>query len=354
MYMAAMTSRERWLALFNRQAVDRVPTDIWATPEVFDRLFRELGCANKEELCRKLHIDAPADVWPPCKIKHHPDDPQAGIWGVRTTVINYGTGEYGEASYAPLAACETVEDVHRFKWPSPDWFDYSAVTEMVRKLDGTRIVRGSGYEPFLLYCSMRGMEQAYEDLLVNPEIAHAALTHIFDFYYEHNRRSWEAAGGKVDYMYLAEDLGGQSSPLFSLETYRTFLRPNQVKMAALAKSMGIKVFYHTDGAAQVFLDDLINVVGVDVLNPLQWRCPGMSREFLAEKIAPRIMLHGGIDNQQTLPFGTVEDVVSEVKDCARIFKDARWICAPCHNIQPVTPTANIVAMYETIHAIGVK
>lgn len=34
------------------------------------------------------------------------------------------------------------------------------------------------------------------------------------------------------------------------------------------------------------------------------------------------------------------------------YRNARWICAPCHRLQPVTPTANIVALYETIHALG--
>jgi hypothetical protein len=35
-----------------------------------------------------------------------------------------------------------------------------------------------------------------------------------------------------------------------------------------------------------------------------------------------------------------------------IYRGARWICAPCHNIQPITPTRNIVALYETIHELG--
>ena len=34
-----MTPRERWLALFNRQPVDRIPTDHTATPEVTARLL---------------------------------------------------------------------------------------------------------------------------------------------------------------------------------------------------------------------------------------------------------------------------------------------------------------------------
>jgi uroporphyrinogen decarboxylase len=65
-----------------------------------------------------------------------------------------------------------------------------------------------------------------------------------------------------------------------------------------------------------------------------------------------IAFHGSIENQRILPFGTVAEVVAEVTESVRLYQDARWICAPCHRIQPVTPTANIVALYETIHEIG--
>ena len=68
-----------------------------------------------------------------------------------------------------------------------------------------------------------------------------------------------------------------------LETYRRFLRENQKKMADLAKSFGIHVFYHTDGAARVFVPDLIDYVGIEALNPIQWRCPTMEREPLVRE-----------------------------------------------------------------------
>jgi hypothetical protein len=58
------------------------------------------------------------------------------------------------------------------------------------------------------------------------------------------------------------------------------------------------------------------------------------------------------DNQQTLPFGTVADVEAEVADPVRLYENARWICAPFHRIQAVTPTANILAIYEAIHRLG--
>lgn len=59
-----------------------------------------------------------------------------------------------------------------------------------------------------------------------------------------------------------------------------------------------------------------------------------------------------IANQQTLAFGGAADVVREVRESVEIYRDARWICAPCHNLQPVSPTENIVALYETIRAVG--
>ena len=132
----------------------------------------------------------------------------------------------------------------------------------------------------------------------------------------------------------------------SLETYRTFLLPKQKQMADLARSHGIHVMYHTDGSARTFLPDLANVVGIEALNPIQWRCPGMEREGLAADYGKQLIFHGAIDNQKTLPFGTPEDVRKEVQECASIFRGCRWICAPCHNIQAVSPTANVVALYE--------
>jgi len=346
----AMTPRERWVALFNRQQPDRLVCDYWGTDEITRRLQADLGCKDYDALMIKLGVDRPGSAWPKPKIAHHPDDPQADMWGIRHTNINYGTGEYNEASHGPLTDMTTVEEIDAYHWPSVDNLDFSHIREQAAS-QPDRFVQGGGYEPFLLYCSMRGMEQAYEDMLVNPEICESILSHIFDFHYEMNRRIFEAGHGKIDMMYMAEDLGGQTGPLFSLEVYRKFLRPKQKKMADLAKSYGIKIFYHTDGAARTFLLDLIDVVGIDLLNPIQWRCPGMEIEGLVRDFGKKVIFHSAIDNQQTLPFGTVDDVKTQVRECAELFKGHRWICGPCHNLQPVTPTANVVAMYEAAHAI---
>ena len=355
-----MTPKQRWLAILNHQEPDRLPVDYWATGEFTHKLREALqldknGAASTlgpdEDLWRRLGIDRPRGIGPRWKLKHHPDGPQTDMWGIRYANVSYGTGEYGETVYHPLAQFTTVRELENYPWPSPDDFDYQAIRDAVAEDDDYRMIQGTGYEPFLLYCAMRGMEQAYEDLLIEPDFVEAGLGQLFKFYYEFNRRSLEAGGGKIGLFYLAEDLAGQHGPLFSLETYRRFLRPGQQKMAALAKSYGAHVFYHTDGAARVFIPDLIEVVGIEILNPLQWRCPGMELDGLVRDFGSHIAFHGGIDNQKTLPFGTVQEVREEVRQMAAIMKGHRWICAPCHNIQAVSPPENVIAMYEQAHML---
>jgi len=346
----SMTPRQRWLALFEGRLPDRIPTDYQATAEVTARLLRDLACGDEDALWRRLHVDKRMEVRPRLKHPDHPDDGQADMWGVRYTNVDYGTGHYLTPVYHPLADVECSDDVHRHRWPDPDDFDYAAVTEAVDAADGHYPIHAGHFEPFLRYGYMRGLERAYMDLALREDIADAILGHIFDFHYEHHRRIFAAGAGRIDTMYVAEDLGSQTGALMSLEMYRRFLLANQIKMADLARSFGIHVMYHTDGALRQFLGDLIDRVGIEVLNPIQWRCRGMEREGLVRDFGDRIIFHGSIDNQQTLAFGSVDDVISEVRESIEVYRPARWICAPCHNIQPVSPTDNIVAMYDAIHA----
>jgi len=347
-----MTPRERWLALFARQKPDRIPTDYWATGEVTERLQRDLGCADFDALIARLHIDAPRHIGARRTSWHSAADTEADIWGVRFRRMVYTTGVYDEAATHPLAGLSTVGQIHDYPWPSADDHDWDEFRKQIRELRRDRIVRCGSYEPFLLYCQLRGMEQAMMDLMAAPDIADAIFGHIFDYHYRVNERMFDIGHGVIDLTYVAEDLGSQSSLLMGLDQIRRYILPNQKRMADLARSHGIHVFYHTDGAARDVLPDLISVTGIEVLNPIQWRCAGMEREGLVRDFGAKLIFHGAVDNQQTLPFGTPDDVRREVLDNIRIFKGHRWICAPCHNLQPVTPTKNIVALYETIWENG--
>jgi uroporphyrinogen decarboxylase len=96
------------------------------------------------------------------------------------------------------------------------------------------------------------------------------------------------------------------------------------------------------------LPELVEM-GIDLLNPVQWRCKGMEREGLVRDFGPNLIFHGGVDNQHTLPYGTPDEVRNEVRDNIRIFAGAKgYIVAPCHNLQANTSTENVTALYEAV------
>ncbi|MBT6989336.1 MAG: hypothetical protein HN950_08560, partial [Chloroflexi bacterium] len=45
-----MTPKERWLAILEREEVDRLPMDYWGTPEVSAKLIRHFGLSDKEQI----------------------------------------------------------------------------------------------------------------------------------------------------------------------------------------------------------------------------------------------------------------------------------------------------------------
>ena len=339
--------------MMSGQNPGQVLCDYWGTGEVTNRLLHELGCASERALWEQMGIDKLVLLGPRHRLATEDTwhiQSLWSIWHVEVTniPIGEGLGTYEEAVTNPLGQAETVADVERFEWPDPTLFDVDAMRAKCETWHGFPILGGC-YEPFYLYCRLRGMEQALTDLAENSVVAEAALERIYCFHEAVIRRTLEAAKGLIDIIYVAEDLGTQDTLLMSPTLFRRFLKPGMRKMIDLAHSYGVKVMHHDDGAIRPLMPELIEI-GIDILNPIQWRCAGMGREELVRDFGKSVVFHGGVDNQQTLPFGTPDDVKHEVTENIRIFSKGKgYVVAPCHNLQPNTPTANILALYDAVH-----
>lgn len=320
--------------------------DYWATPEATEKLMQHLNCGSADEIFKRLHIDKVITVGP--RYIGPPVAPNADIYGCRYEEVSYQTGTYRECVYHPLAEYETIEEIEKnFAWPSADWYDYSVLKDQLAGHEESP-VQGGYFEPFLIYKDLlRGPEKGFMDLVMNPEMVHYCLDQLYDFCYRQTSRIFETLPGKIDMTYVAEDLGGQETLMFSPYQIQEFFIPRMKKMMDFAHGAGIYVFHHNDGSIRRILPDLIGA-GIDVLNPIQWRCGGMERKNLKKDFGDKVVFHGGVDNQQTLSFGAVQEVQKEVLDNLRILGEGGgYILAPCHNIQSVSPPENIVAMYET-------
>ena len=371
-----MTPRERWLAVFQRQKPDRVPMDYWSTPEFSAKLIQHMGLSrrsykqlvallkrderqpgylNEAKLAlrvalRQLHVDFVVHIGPKYIGPRLP--PDTDVFGRVYHDVDYGTGVYSEAITQPLARFNTVEEIEAgYRWPSPDWYDYSVLPSQIKGWEEYPI-QGGGSEPFLIYKDLRGNEQAMIDLVENPEMVHYCLDKLFELAYIQTQRIYETVPGQVTFSYAAEDMGGQDNLMFSKKHIRTFLIPRMKRIIDLAHQGGAYAFHHNDGNCSAILPDMIEA-GIDLLNPIQWRSRGMERERLKADFGDKIIFHGAVDNQYTLPFGIPAEVRSEVADNLRILgAGGGYILAPCHNIQPVTPPDNVLAMYEAGYEMG--
>ncbi len=291
-----MTARERWLAVLNREKPDRVPMDYWTTEEAHQKLKDYLNIDDDGELNQYLHIDRPIAVGP--KYIGPPLDEGEDVFGIRYQNVDYGTGVYPETVYNPLAQYNSVAEIEaNYTWPDPDWWDYSTLPDQIAGHEDQPIV-GGGSEPFLTYKELRGDAQAYMDLVLNPEMVHYCLDKLFGLCYENTRRIYETIPGQVTFTYIAEDLGTQEGLLISREHIREFLLPRMKRMMDLAHQAGAYVFHHSDGAIREVIPDMIEA-GIDVLNPIQWRCTGMDREGLKRDFGDKLIFHGAVDNQYT-------------------------------------------------------
>lgn len=345
-----MTSLERWRAVLAREKPDRIPMDYWGTQETTRLLLKHLGCANKRQMFKKLHIDYLYQVEPEYigpKIPRNYD-----VFGCRYRHILYKNGTYRENISFPLSEYCSVKEIKKsYKWPNPDWWDYSVLRKKLRGKEQYPIT-GGAYEPFLIYKKLRGEEQAFVDLIKNPDIVHYCMNQLFHLGREEFLRVYEQIHGHVLLSYVAEDMGAQNDLMISVPHIRKYLLENMKKLINLAHQAGVYVFHHNDGSIRRILPDMI-ALGIDVLNPIQWRCDKMDRSKLKQDFGQKVILHGGMDNQVTLPFGTPDEVRNEVSENLRILgQGGGYILAPCHNIQPITPMENILAMYNTGYEQG--
>lgn len=351
-----MNSRERMLAAINRQPVDRIPTDIWATGEVWAKLHAHFG--ESADLDQALHIDgfagaAPEYIGP--ALPPGPAGESVNFWGIRTRRVPHEGGVYDEQSFYPLAQAGTIDDLDAYAWPQADWFDYSGMRAQALEGRKTRAVQCGYMAPFYYHNQLRGLEQSLIDPLVDPEFTHCLVGRVSDFFYAYHRRMFEACAGLIDVAQVTDDLGSQTGPLISLELYREFYAPHHQRFIDLCHEFGIKVFHHDDGSCRPFLPLLVDM-GIDILNPVQWTCPGMDMNELKAAFGDRVCFHGAVENQRILPFGTPAEVRAEVRHCidALAADGTGYILAPCHNLQVNTPVENIIAMYDEAWRYGAR
>lgn len=342
-----LSHRERIRGILNREEVDRIPIDLWYTPEVGKTLQDHLNVQTDDEVYRCLDLDKIIWVFP--WYLEHPE----GInwWGSKVKQVDTGMSVYNEIDVPGLIGYDTIESLETYPhWPIPARFDYDRAARQAHEATQNNYATlGPWVGLFEVYCMMRGLEQSLLDLMEAPDLANAILDRIEACQTEMMQRLFDRAAKDLDLVWTSDDMGTQQSLLISLDTWDKFFKDRMKRWCDLIHSYDIKVLYHSDGAIDPLIPRLI-AVGVDVLNPIQHACPGMDMADLKRKYGDKLIFHGGVDIQSVLPFGTRQEVQQETLNCLEMLgtNNEGYICCSCHNIQAGTPVENIITMIETV------
>jgi len=375
--MKKMAPRERVLTALNHEEPDRVPIECGSMisslqVDAYRDLKRHLGITGKEEkiihwmmmtaqldeeVYQRFHVDirhihaVPGESWKPTGTGEFVDE-----FGIRFR--QSPNGYYHEIVGGPLWEA-TIEDLERYRLPDPhDPRRVAGLREKARALreetDYAIMLEGYSEATFGMPSWLRGAQQFYMDLVLNPRFVSLLLDKLMEFWMGLTDNVMKEVGQYIDIVKISDDFGTQRDTIISPELYRQMIKPRQKKLYSHIKSLtDAKLALHTCGSVYKIINDLIEV-GVDVLNPVQVSAANMDSKKLKEEFGSRIAFWGGgCDTQRTLQFGTPDEAAEEVKRrIADFAPGGGYIFNQVHNIQPGTPPENVCRMFDTAYEFG--
>ena len=352
-----MRSKDRVLTALAQQEPDRVPINYSANPGIDRRLKQRYGLAENdaEGLRQELGVDFRHVGAPYTGPKLHADVPDRSVdlWGIHRRRIEHESGSYWDFCDFPLRDA-TLEEVQAWAMPSPDDYDYDAVLPACERQEEYCVVAGGAGTGDIINSTgmIRTMEQVLVDLMTDDPAGLCYIDRRLGILLETMARTLEAAQGKIDVLWLGEDLGTQIAPLISLDLYRKHLRPRHQKFVDLAKSFGIPTIIHTCGSSSWAYEDFVEM-GINAVDTLQPEAKNMDPAYLKSHFGGRLSFHGCISTAGPVAYGSVQDTIDNARETLEIMMPGGgYGFAPTHQLQDNSPTENVVAMYQAAHEYG--
>lgn len=362
-----MKHRERVAMALAHEIPDRCPMQVSFTPEFAVRLRHDLeqrgmletpldgvrehnphGGGNTYELERTIDSDLILTSVGWANSYYQEQSNYTDEWGIGWRSIEYetkfGTGRYTEIAHHPLAEDHAID---RYTPPDPQRDELYREAEWTLKTfrDEYWIVGVTVTTIFETAWALRGLEKLLMDFVVDPELADRILDIPYQYHFTAAKHLVQMG---VDMIWIGDDVGGQHGMVISPDHWRKFLKPRIAEFITTLKEMNpdVKIAYHSDGNIYPIIPELIEI-GLDVLNPVQ--PASMDPAKLKDEYGERLCFWGSIDEQQSLPFGSPEDVRQEVLTRLRTLgRGGGLILGPTHHVQLDTPMENFWAMTDTI------
>ncbi len=329
-----MNSRKIVYDTLEGNSPKRIPRHLWVLP---------WAQYTYPDAAASLQSDFPNDIviCPPMltkELKTSGNMHEPGIyideWGC--VFHNLERGIMGEVKEPVISSWEQVKDLvipHELLS-----VDIKNVNRFCRETDKF-VIAGGLPRPFERLQWLRGTEQLFMDLILEPDQVRQLLSKVHALYLD-QVEVW--CRTDVDALWFMDDWGSQNSLLISPALWKDVLFPCYQEYIDTAHSYGKKVFCHSDGNILEVLPYMIDA-GLDAVNS-QIFC--MDWEKLQSVCKGNITLWGEIDRQNLLPTGSKEEITEAVTSVYRTFYHNGYLIAQME-FGPAANPENIRTAFET-------
>ncbi len=212
------------------------------------------------------------------------------------------------------------------------------------------IVLSAGCNLFEWGTFLRRMDNFIMDLKRSPAEVERLLDAIMLRHLASLEKICLAVGDVVDIIRLGDDLGMNTGPLMSPDTYRRLFKPRHTLMCAYIKAHSrMHTFLHSCGSIYKLIPDLVEA-GFEILNPVQTNARDMDPQRLKKEFGASVTFWGaGADTRSVLNQGTPQQVSDHVRANIEILSPGGgFVFNTIHNILPDVPPHNILAMFAAV------
>lgn len=328
-----MNKRERVIAAIEHRETDFTPYQVRFTALERQAVIEATGISEPEE-CYGSHIELASCM-------DFEQEVAPGLFRNEFGVVwdRRDGSDIGQPALQPLSRQPSLEG---YAFPKP--LENEIASQMERfsqkPWDTFRMVC-VGWTLYERAWTMRGMENALEDMLLNEDF----LLELFDNIIGYDISAMDSAiehCDSFDAFYFGDDWGQQRGLIMGAPLWRKLIGPGIARLIEHAKKRGKYAVLHSCGDNQELFPDLIDA-GLDVYDTFQPEIYPIAE--IKKKYGDKLSFLGGISTQSLLPFASPQEVEREVKEIIGIMGvGGGYIAAPTHDMPPDIPIENFLAM----------
>lgn len=353
--MDTMTSRERFRRMFEHREADRVPIidSPWdATIERWQSEGMPVGI-DYVDFFGLDHVGA-------ISVDNSPRYPAAVVeetdaYIIRTTPWGVTLKNWKHAASTPEFLDFTIVD--RDTWrqakarmtPSADRVDWALLEKNypLWRQRGDWIIAHLWFGFDVTHSWTIGTERTLLALLEDPEWCIDMFNHFLDVDLAVLDMVWEK-GYTFDAVMWPDDMGFKQNQFFSLDTYRSVLKPVHRRAVEWAHAKGVKAHLHSCGDVRPFISEFLEI-GIDALNPLEVKA-GMDPIEIKRHYGRNLVLHGGIN---AVLWDDIEAIETEMRRVLPVVKaSGGYIFSSDHSVPSSVSMENFRRIIELAKELG--